>query len=208
MNHSIINKIPIILLILVFVINLGHSYKSTENYLYASPYSGSVVDEFFGVFNQNEPRQPSGLEIKKIGDILAAQPGIEDSYVMGGIELYAFYADSNFFGASFQEGPENDTVENYISRKNWSDYEIYIINQSGHPPIDIHDENKPLPDYLIYSPNVGLLPLTQNKTEHNIPKILSDPTHPEIPDNFKVIYHSNKTGMIIYKITHEDISRS
>jgi len=194
--------IPIILLLFVFVLNFGHSYKSTENYLYDRIYSGSVIDEFFESFKQNEQRQPAGLETKTIGDILAAQPGIKDSYVMGGIELYAYYANSKFIPASFQEGPENDTIENYITRKNWSDYELYVTNQSGHPPIDIRDTNKPIPDYLIYSPDVGLLPLTQNKTQHNIPKILSDPTNPEIPDNFKVIYHSNKTGMIIYKIIH------
>ncbi|MGQ0376004.1 MAG: glycosyltransferase family 39 protein [Nitrososphaerota archaeon] len=194
--------IPLILLLFVFALNFGHSYKSTENYLYAKTYSGNVIEEFFGSFTQNEPREPAGLEIKKIGDILAAQPGIKDSYVMGGIELYAYYANSNLIGASFQEGPENDTIENYITRKNWSDYELYITNQASHPPIDIRDNNKPLPDYLIYSPISGLLPLTENKTQHNIPKILSDPTNPEIPDNFKVIYHSNKTGMIIYKIIH------
>jgi len=199
--------IPIILLLFVFVLTFGHSYKSTENYLYDVTYSGSIIDEFLKEFKQNEPRQPAGLEAKTIGGILSAQPGIKDSYVMGGIELYAYYANSKFFGASFQEGPENDTVENYITRKNWSDYELYIINQSSHPPIDITDINKPIPDYLIYSPSVGLLPLTQNKTHHNIPKILSDPTNPEIPDNFKVIYHSNKTGMIIYKIIHGDSNK-
>jgi hypothetical protein len=194
--------IPIILLLFVFALNFGHSYKSTENYLYAKTYSGNVVEEFFESFTQNELREPAGLEIKKIGDILAAQPEIKDSYVMGGIELYAYYANSNLIGASFQEGPENDTIENYITRKNWSDYELYLTNQASHPPIDIKDNNKPLPDYLIYSPSGGLLPLAENKTQHNIPKILSDPTNPQLPDNFKVIYHSNKTGMIIYKIIH------
>jgi hypothetical protein len=194
--------IPIILLLFVFALNFGHSYKSTENYLYAKTYSDNVIKEFFESFTQNELREPAGLEIKKIGDILAAQPGIKDSYVMGGIELYAYYANSNLIGASFQEGPENDTIENYITRKNWSDYELYLTNQASHPPIDIKDNNKPLPDYLIYSPISGLLPLAENKTQHNVQKILSDPTNPEIPDNFKVIYHSNKTGMIIYKIIH------
>jgi len=220
-NHFNINKISIILLLIVFVLSIGHSYKSTENYLYGDrTYSGSVIDEIFESFKQNEPRQPSGIEAKKIGDILAAQPGIEDSYVMGGSEIIAHYANSKYILASFQEGPENDTVENYITRKNWSEWELFATNLNGNPA-NIMNTDKSIPDYLIYSPpgpsyveqkgtlvsGLALIPLTQNKTQHNIPKILSDPTNPEIPDNFKVIYHSNKTGMVIYKIIHGDSNK-
>ena len=201
----IVNSIPIILLLLVFLLNFGHSYKSTENYLYDVTYSGSMIDEFFKEFKQNEPRQAAGLEAKKIADILAAQPGIKGSYIMGGDVIVPHYVNSKFIFASFQEGPENDTIENYITRKNWSDYDLYYSNLNSHPS-NIMNTNKPTPDYLIYSP-FGLLPLTQKNTSYYDLKILSDPTNPEIPDNFKVIYHSNKTGMIVYKIIHGDSNK-
>lgn len=187
------NKISIVLLVFVFVLNFGHSYKSIENYLYHET-SSNVIDEIFNLFKQNEPKQPAGTELKKIGDILSSQLGIEDSYVMTGQVIFTHYANSKTLATSLEEGSDNDTIENYITRKNWSDYDLFFSNIMSHPSNMMNTYN-PRPDYLIYTPN---------EDHHDYLKVLENPKNPTIPSNFEVIYRSNKTGTIVYKISHND----
>jgi len=193
------NIISIILLFSIFILNFGHSYKSIENYLYQGTFS-NVIDEIFELFKQNEARQPSGIEPKKIGDVLSIQPGIEDSYVMTGDTLIPHYANSKMLFASLQEGIRNDTLENYITRKNWSEFDLFFSDISSHPA-NMMKTHKPIPDYLVYIPHY-LLTSTSNNTQYEDLKILSDPNNVKIPSNFQPIYISNKTGIVVYKISH------
>jgi hypothetical protein len=62
-------------------------------------------------------------------------------------------------------------------------------------PSDRNDIFHPIPDYLLFFP----IPTLEHPT--NL-KILEDPTNPLIPSNFELIFQSNKTGMVIYKINH------
>jgi len=95
------NKISIILLFFVLILNFGHSYKSIENYLYHETFS-NVIDEIFNLFKQNEPKQLADNEFKKIGDILSSQPGIEDSYVMTAHVTIPYYANSKMLFAGLE----------------------------------------------------------------------------------------------------------
>jgi hypothetical protein len=195
------NIILIVLLFFVFVLNFGHSYKSIENYLYQETYS-NVIDEFLEIFKQNEVRQPPGLEAKKIGDVLSIQPGIENSYIMTTSVIVGQYSHGKILFATFQEGVRNDTLENYITRKNWSDFDLFISNHDSHPS-NMMNTRKPIPDYLVYEYSPYLLPMIQNNTQYEDLKFLSDPTNPKIPSNFELLYKSNKTGTVVYKIHHE-----
>lgn len=186
-------KISIVLLFFVFVLNFGHSYKSIENHLYHEIPS-NVIDTISNLFKQNEPRQPSGIELKKIGDILHSQPGIENSYVMTSQVILTHYANSKTLGASFEEDLQNEKIENYITRKNWSDYDLFFSNIMSHPA-NMMNTDKPIPDYLIYAPN---------ENHHDYLKVLGNPKNPKIPPNFEVVYQSNKTGTVVYKITNND----
>ena len=190
-------KISLVLLFLIFILNFFHSYKSIENHLYEGEFT-NIMDEFFNLFKQNESRQPSGIEYKEIGDFLSTQPGIEDSYVMTSQVLITHYANSKRLFASFEEGPENDTIENYITRKNWSDYQRFFSDNTSHPS-DMSGNYNPIPDYLVYIPH-DLYPRSENNTQYEDLKILSDPQNPKIPSNFRAIFIQNQTGIVIYKI--------
>ena len=182
-------KIPIIAAItIILLINVGYSYVTfrtiSSDYIFIS-----VNDELQEIFS-NEPIDQRGIEVKQISDILSKQPGIENSYVMGALFTPAYYAKSNWIAVHFTEGPENDSIENYITRKNWEDWQIHISNSASRPSdrLGIHN---PIPDYLIYYPH-----------EQNLDylKVLSEPTNPKIPANFELLYISQKSGIVLYKI--------
>ena len=105
-----------------------------------------------------------------------------------------YYANSKVVYALFNEGNENESLESYITRKNWSELDYYLSNVSSFPS-DRNDIFHPIPDYLLFTPHEML------ENPPNL-KILEDPTNPLIPSNFELILQSDKTGMVIYKINH------
>lgn len=195
-------KIVVVIIIFVLLINFGHSYKTLELYLYEETYDG-VWNEIIKSFHRDEPLVKRGLEIKQISDVLSEQPEIENSYVMAPSTLYLYYVDTKILLTSFQEGIKNDPIEKFITRENWSYFDIFMSNLNSYPS-DRHGINNPIPDYLIYGP----VPINNwkydiNTTQYNDLKILSDPNNPKSPSNFEVLYISNKTGAVVYKIHHE-----
>ena len=131
------------------------------------------------------------LEIK---EVLGRQPDIQNSYVMASGSLPVYYANSKVLYAEFTEGNENESLESYITRKNWSELDYYMSNMNSFPS-DRNDIFHPVPDYLLFIPSLGI------ERPSNL-KILEDPTNPLIPSNFELIFQSDKTGMVIYKINH------
>ena len=127
----------------------------------------------------------------EIGEILSKEPDIENKIVMADNNNYAHYANSKYLWTQFNEGDENDTIESFIKRENWSNYEIKIANTVNIPP-DRNGIYDPIPDYLIYDGK--LKHITKNL------QILENPNDPRIPENFELIYRSDKTGIMIYKI--------
>jgi len=197
------NTIIIIIILLVLLANLAYSYKSLEIILYNDS-SSDIKTEFSKLFNKSDLQSEIGFESKQIGDMLSKQPGIKNSYIMSDIRTYSYYAGSKFVFSDFGEGKKNDTFDNFITRKNWSDFDIYWSNTLSNPS-DRHNSYKPIPDYLIYHPGNPIFSHFRNSstTQAEDLKILSNPNNPLIPSNFKVLYQSNKTGTIVYKIVHE-----
>ena len=188
-NYSI--KVVLILLFVLFIfINITYSYiqlrilSTDESFV-------SIQDELRRI-QENEPFEKVGIEIKEISDVLAKEPGIENSFV-GGSLVYAAYLDSNRVFFSYSEGPDKDTIENYITRKNWSSYDIHYSNLHSWP-LDRHDKYNNLPDYLIYPPS---------ENYHDYLKKLENPDNPEIPSNFELIYKGSR-GTMVYKISHNE----
>lgn len=192
-------KIFIVLLFLVFALNFGHSYKSIENHLYQGSFS-SVIDEILETFSQNEAKQPNGIQFKEAADILSIQPGIEDSYVMTGKTIITHYANSKMIYSGFYEGKKTDSIEEFITRENWVDYEIYFSNINSHPS-NVLNIKELIPDYLVYLPTGDKQ--TREDTMYEELKFLSDPNNPKIPKNFKFLYKT-EAGFVIYKIIHDD----
>ena len=142
--------------------------------------------------------------MKPLIDELKKQPGIEHSVIMTSGFYLPYHIQSESVYASFNEGPENDSIENYILRKNWSDIELMYSNAHS-KPIDRHNIVNPIPDYIIYTPRT--LPILehgwQTPDQLEYLKILSDPNNKEIPPNFELIYQSNlPQKVIVYKINH------
>ncbi len=91
----------------------------------------------------------------------------------------------------------------YISRKNWSNSELFESNIHSFPP-DRLNKYHPFPDYLVYQP-IFRYPDTlwyDNGVATEKLDILLDPNDPRIPTNFEFLFKSDKTQTVLYKI-HE-----
>ena len=199
-NKSTYLKIIILIMIVILSVNMVFSMRMQEMWLY-DDFKLGLKDAILGLFQKPEPRSQWGEEIKEIGDVLSKQPGIENSYVMGAIATYSYYANSKFVYASFQEGKKGDPIEKFITRENWSEYDTYFSNLNSHPP-DRRNTYKPIPDYIVYNP-LPLSKLDLSHIQYEEINILIDPTNPKIPNNFEFLYKDNKTSTVIYKIHHK-----
>ena len=191
--------IIIIILSLILVGNLGYSYVTFKIFSSGDPFT-NIQDEI-SFLSQNRQIEQFGLDWKPLIDELKKQPGIEQSVIMSSYWYLPYHIQSKSVFVTFNEGPENDSVENYILRKNWNDIELMNSNIRSNP-IDRHNIIKPIPDYIIYTPEPFL------KTEGWQPpaqleylKILTDPNNKEIPSNFELIYESQlPIEVFVYKI--------
>ena len=184
------SKIIILVTIsLILLVNLGYSYVTLEVIT-----TGNSVDTVIENLNSpfSERINPYKHDLDNIRTILGSQHDIENSYVMSTNLHFAESVGAKTEVAIFLEGPEGDSIDNYITRKNWKSWQIYFANVNS-APIDIHNLNHPMPDYLIYSPHqIHLESL----------KVLVDPTNPKIPQNFELLYKSPYSGTAVYKINH------
>ena len=199
------NKTIFAIILIVLLVNLAHSYKSVDNYLYEQeqPYSG-IINEITNTLQRNEPLVEKGIEMKQVSKILANQPGIENSYLMASNNSWLYYVDTNLIITGFQEGIKNDPIEKFVTRENWSDWDIWYNNLNNHPA-DRYNKNKPVPDYLIYNiPAKAPWKYDLDQTQYEDLKILLDPSNPKIPSNFELLYKSDKTDLVLYKINHND----
>jgi len=196
------NKIIITIILIVLLVNLAHSYKSVENYMYEQePFSG-VLNEITKTFQRNEPLVEKGMEMKQISEILAKQPGIENSYLMAPNNSWLYYVDGlSLLITDFQAGVKGDPIEKFLTRENWSDWDIWINNLSS-DPYDRYGKNiGVVPDYLIYSEGrVQLWKYDIDQTQYEDLKILADPSNPKIPSYLELLYKSDKTDLVLYKI--------
>jgi hypothetical protein len=146
--------------------------------------------DYKNIIFSEEHLEKRSLKYTEIGYVLSQESNIQSKYVMSDSLNYPYYSNSKSIVVRFDEGNENDSISSYISRENWSLFEITFSDTSSYPQ-DRYNKNNPSPDYLVYD----------KKDRHNKNlQILSDPKNPEIPSNFELIYISNKTGVTVYKI--------
>ena len=204
------DKIIIVTLILLFLVNAGFSSEVLKFYIYEDEYEG-IQKQFIKTLS-GVPLQERGIDIKEMGDFLSKQPGIENSYVISHWWSIPYYADSKFIYAEFKEGVEGDDLNKFVTRENWSSYDRWFSNVASHP-VDRYDLLNPKPDYIVYEPNTTEYLEAKQMKGNNIFKnlgqykdleILADVGNPSIPSNFELIYVSNSTGSVIYKINYSD----
>jgi hypothetical protein len=175
----------LIIIIGIIIANLTSSVMIEKHLLFGAP-----VD-YHNLLPLEQEYELNASKYVEIGEILSKEPDIENKIVMADNNNYAHYANSKYLWTQFNEGDENDTIESFIKRENWSNYEIKIANTVNIPP-DRNGIYDPIPDYLIYD---GKL----KNIKKNL-QILENPNDPRIPENFELIYRSDKTGIMIYKI--------
>jgi 4-amino-4-deoxy-L-arabinose transferase-like glycosyltransferase len=192
-KHKFVTYLIVIILISNFIMSYGLIFFSFQGESFTS-----IQESIMKIFKSSKTN-----EILEISEILSTQSNIESSYVMGQDIAFAYYSDSKFVHTKFSEGSHNDTLNSFINRENWSDYDKYLSNSWSIPAINGY-EFDPIPDYLIYKPEpVNFKTIWYENPRNEITSILSAPDNVKIPSNFEEIYHSNKTGTIVYKINHE-----
>ena len=187
-------KIIIIILILI-ILSISFLYSFVTFVLRTTENSFENINEFTKLL-EHEKLYELESDVKQIGQFLSMQPKINDSYIMGSNISDAYYANSKFIATLFTEGPPNDTIENFITKKNWEDWEIYISNIHS-IPMDRQNLFHTTPDYLIV--RAAEYSETSLENQPNYLDLLMDPHNPEIPKNFEFVFQSSK-GTIIYKI--------
>ena len=180
----------------LFISDLGYSYV-----LYRANSSGipfeSIEKEISYLFNQDLNQiERRGEEYKKGGDILSKELNIDEKYIMTNNLLITPYVDSKLVFTLFNEGPENDTLENFITRENWSEYELFISDVSSIPSDRLNKFEK-IPDYLVFTTHDGL-----RHKQHDFLRILADPENSSLSSNLETIFVSERINLVIYKIHH------
>ena len=174
----------------ILIINIGYSYVTLEVIT-----TGNSVDNIIQNFmDSSEKINKNKIDYEKITFILESDPDIQNKYVMANYILFADAVNAKWIGVQFQEGPEDDLIENYTIRKNWKDWEIDLSNVNSEP-MDRNNKNTVIPDYIIYNPKEFHLESL---------KILSEPHNSSIPKSFELLYNSPHTGITLYKINNEN----
>ena len=196
--------ITITIIILILLSNVLFSYKSFDILLYDSEFS-NIDSEIRKIFDGKDNLDQIGYEAKIIGEILAEEDDIENKYVMARSGNYSYYANSKHLHSYFHEGIKGDSLTNYVTRQNWSDGDLKISNIQSHPS-DRYDRIHPMVDYIVYS-KYDLDTMPENRKENNqtldLLKLI-EPANRIIPDNFELLYKSDKTETVVYKINWDE----
>ena len=175
---------------IILIINVGYSCITLEIIT-----TGNSPDEIIqSLLNSSNYINKNQIDYQTITSILKSDPDIKNKYVMANYILFADAVNAKWIGVQFQEGPEDDSIENYITRQNWKDWQIFFSNINSEP-MDRNGENTVVPDYIIYNPKEFHLESL---------KILSDPNNPGIPKTFELLYNSPHSGITLYKINHQN----
>ena len=119
------SKIIIVVTIsLILLVNLGYSYVTlevitTENSVH------TVIENLNSPFS--EKINPNKYDLDNIAVILGSQHDIENSYVMSTYLHFAEIVGAKTEAVLFTEGPEGDSIDNYITRKNNMDYMFFKV---------------------------------------------------------------------------------
>ena len=181
------------LIVLILLSNFGYSYvmyRTTSSYQAFE----NIPTEIELLVKPELMTQREDV-VNEIWEKISTDPDIKNSYVIAPQQYFVPFGEGKYFLAKFDEGPIDDTIENYITRKNWDYTEVFHSNVHS-VPMDRLDLNHPIPKYIIHvDRNFG-------KEQHDFIKILNDPSNVKIPSNFENIYFSKELGISVYKITN------
>ena len=199
-------KLNLIIISLFLLVSIGFTFMLTLSTFYQSENSTDSKFDILGSFLSGELKN-SEEDVRKIIQLLKQDENIEDKAIMTSFKTYPYHTNSKLIYASFAEGSPDDTIEDFITKKNWSYYELYFSAMSSIPPHkDLYVEQ--IPNYLIYGytnfsddPNT-----TWYKYDNTYIKILKNPEDPNIPKFLNPIYSSafGNGGIIVYEVNLQD----
>ena len=184
------NYIKIIMIFIISIIiisNLIYSYELQATLLFNDNF------DWKDIFRNHNYQLSAAYEIKEIGEMLSMEPNIENKYIMTDGNAFAYYANSKYVFVRFDEGPQDATIMEYVTREGWSDFELAFSNIESIPN-DRYNIYNPVPDYLIYLDKQNKIPSL---------RVLQNPDDPNIPKNFELLYENDKSGIFVYKIEHK-----
>ena len=197
-------KFKLIIISLILLVNVGFAFTLILSTFYQSESENmSKFSTIYGFFSGDE-LESTGIDFKKIVELLKQDKDIETKTIMAFSPSYSFHTNSKFIYTSFSEGAKTDTIKDFITKKNWSEFEHWYSSNTSIPPHK--DTSNQIPDYLIYH----FLDTVMDPTgtwygadqAYYINSLIANPEDENLPDFLESIYFSNsgKSGVVVYKI--------
>ena len=199
-------KFNFIVIALFLLVSIGFTFMLTLSTFYQSEDS---TDSKFSVLDGllTGELKSAEEETRKIIQLLKQDENIENKFIMSSQKSFPYHTNSKLIYASFTEGSPDETVEDFIRKKSWSYYELYLSANNSIPPHkDLYVDQ--IPNYIIYSytnfsddPNT-----TWYKYDNTYIKILKNPEDPNIPKFLNPIYSSafGNGGIVVYEVNLQD----
>ena len=195
-------KLNLIIISLFLLVSIGFTFMLTLGTFYQSENSTDSKFDILDSLLAGELKN-SEEDVRKIIQLLKQDENIEDKFIMTSSKTYAYHTNAKLIYTQFTEGSPDDTIEDFITKKNWSDYERYFSANNSIPFYHNIDMIQ-TPDYLIYNysniiddPNT-----TWYKDDDSHIIILQNPEDPNIPKFLNPIYSSvfGNGGIVVYEV--------
>ena len=196
-------KLKLLVISLILLINVGFAFTLLLSTFYQSEDENTSKFSTITSLLSSDKLERSDTDFTKIVQLLEQDKDIKNKTIMADNPAYSFHTNSKFIYSSFDEGTQNDTVKDFITRKNWSEYDRWY---SAINSFEVEYQSERIPDYLIYSFSDTVIdPTTTWYADAQIfyiHSLLANPEDPNIPEFLEPIYysHSGRDGIVVYKI--------
>ena len=196
-------KLKLLVISLILLINVGFAFTLLLSTFYQSEDESTSKFSTITSLLSSDKLKRSDTDFTKIVQLLEQDKDIKNKTIMAANPAYSFHTNSKFIYSSFDEGTQNDTVKDFITRKNWSEYDRWF---SAINSFEVEYQSERIPDYLIYSFSDTVIdPTTTWYADAQIfyiHSLLANPEDPNIPEFLEPIYysHSGRDGVVVYKI--------
>ena len=196
-------KLKLLVISLILLINVGFAFTLLLSTFYQSEDESTSKFSTITSLLSSDKLKRSDTDFTKIVQLLEQDKDIKNKTIMAFHLGYSFHTNSEFIFTSFDEGTQNDTVKDFITRKNWSEYDRWY---SAINSFEVEYQSERIPDYLIYSFSDTVIdPTTTWYVDAQIfyiHSLLANPEDPNIPEFLEPIYysHSGSGGIVVYKI--------
>ena len=196
-------KLKLLVISLILLINVGFAFTLLLSTFYQSEDESTSKFSTITSLLSSDKLKRSDTDFIKIVQLLEQDKDIKNKTIMAYHLGYSFHTNSEFIFTSFDEGTQNDTVKDFITRKNWSEYDRWY---SAINSFEVEYQSERIPDYLIYSFSDTVIdPTTTWYADAQIfyiHSLLANPEDPNIPEFLEPIYysHSGRDGVVVYKI--------